>query len=59
MRCLFCITELPVDSNTSHIQCPLCGTAFDVHEGQLMEASADVTDFNELKPFREDKETGI
>lgn len=37
MKCLLCITELPVDSNTSHITCPLCGSEYNINEGQLEE----------------------
>lgn len=37
MKCLYCITELPVDSNTSQITCPLCGSEFNLNEGQLEE----------------------
>jgi len=35
MKCLFCTTELPVDSNISEITCPKCGSDFHVVEMQL------------------------
>ena len=30
MKCIYCSTELPCDSNTKHIKCPKCGSEFDV-----------------------------
>lgn len=30
MKCLYCTTDLPVDSNTNHVTCPKCGSEFDV-----------------------------
>jgi len=30
MICLYCTTDLPVDSNGDTITCPKCGSAFDV-----------------------------
>jgi hypothetical protein len=55
VKCLFCITELPVDSDTTAVHCPLCGTLYDVKEGQLhtADASANVIDISNIRPLEE------
>lgn len=52
-KCLFCITELPVDSNTTDIYCPLCGTLYNVKEGQLHPVDAAEFDVTKIRPLEE------